>query len=519
MTKIVDVLQVGYGPVGQTLASLLGSEGFSMTVLDKHVGLYSVSRAGSIDHEAMRILQRLGIAAELEPKLAPTLAMELRDAAGELVSAVPVAKQSNSGWHGAYQMYQPDLEDALDRRVRTLPNVELLTGWEVVRVEQHDEYVEVESRERSTGATRIDRGRYLVGADGANSFIREAAGIELDDFGYVGPWLVCDYAHTDPDMSLPFYASFVMDPTRPTLAGRWLGRQHSRMEFMILPDEDPADFDSDEACWELSRPYGLVPESSTIVRRAVYEFKSLLARNWRSGRVLLAGDAAHVMPPFLGQGMCSGLRDAASLSWRLSLVLRNRANIEILDSYTDERSSHVEKVIRIAMGLGWLVSVTDPDDARERDEDLRSEGMPATPPFPGLDNGLLLATADGALAPGAGDLSWQPPVVVDGRRGLLDDLTGWGWRIVTKKAIDRAALTDEQREVLDILDVRVLTTSPVPGAADVHDIEMDYDHWLMLMGAEAVIVRPDFYTYGSLSSVQELGAALDQLRGQLELVP
>jgi 2-polyprenyl-6-methoxyphenol hydroxylase-like FAD-dependent oxidoreductase len=518
MTEVVDVLQVGYGPVGQVLASLLGSEGFSMTVIEKHVGLYSVSRAGSLDHEAMRILQRVGIAAELEPKLAPTLAMDLRDAEGQLVSSVPVPKNSISGWHGAYQLYQPDLEDALDRRVRGIPGVELLTGWEVVRVDQHDDFVELESRERATGQTRIDRGRFLVGTDGANSFVRAAAGIQLADFGYVGPWLVCDFEHTDPMLPLPFYASFVMNPERPTLTGRWLGRRHSRMEFMIRPDEDPDAFDSEEVCWELSRQYGLVPETSRIVRHAVYKFRSLLAENWRSGRTLLAGDSAHVMPPFLGQGMCSGFRDAASLAWRLSLVLRGEAEVELLDSYTEERRDHVEQVIRNAMALGWLVSITDPDDARERDTDLRDEGLPPTPPFPWLTSGLLLSQSNGELSPGAGELSWQAPVAVDGHRGLLDDLTGWGWRIITQREIDLDSLTAAQRDLLERLDIRIIRTSPIAGAAEVHDVEMEYDNWLTGLHAEAVVVRPDFYAYGSLGSVSELGAALDQLRSQLELV-
>lgn len=518
MTDIVDVLQVGYGPVGQVLASLLGTEGFSVTVIEKHIGLYGVSRAGSIDHEAMRILQRLGIADDLEPKLAPTLAMELRDADGELVSSVPVTKNSVSGWRSSYQMYQPDLEDLLDRRVRSLPRVEVLTGWEVEHIEQFDDHVEVESRERATGETRIDRARYLVGADGANSFVRQATGFALTDFGYVGPWLVCDYAHTDPSMDLPFYASFVMDPARPLLAGRWLGRQHSRMEFMLLPDEDPADFASEEACWELSRPYGLVPETSSIVRHAVYQFRSLLAENWRSGRVVLAGDSAHVMPPFMGQGMCSGLRDAASLAWRLALVLRGQAHVELLDSYVAERRAHVEQVIRISMGLGWLVSITDPDEARERDDDLRSEGMPPTPPFPGLSGGVLLARADGSLTPGAGDLALQARVVADGRPGRLDDVTGSGWRVITRRPVDLSRLTDAQRNLIDLLDIRVVPTSPIPGATAVEDVEMEYDLWLTQLNAEAVIVRPDFYTYGSLESLSEIGSVLDELRSQLELV-
>ena len=129
MTEIVDVIQVGYGPVGQVLASLLGSSGFSVTIVEKHVDLYAVSRAGTLDHEAMRILQRVGIAHELEPKLSPTLGMELIDGNGERVSKLPVTRGSASGWHGAYQVYQPDMEDALDRTVRNTPGVTILTGW------------------------------------------------------------------------------------------------------------------------------------------------------------------------------------------------------------------------------------------------------------------------------------------------------------------------------------------------------------------------------------------------------
>jgi 2-polyprenyl-6-methoxyphenol hydroxylase-like FAD-dependent oxidoreductase len=518
MPEIVDVIQVGYGPVGQVLASILGREGFTMTVLEKHVGLYSVSRAGSLDHEAMRILQSVGIADELEPKLAPMYAMDLIDAGGELVASAPFVRDSVSGWHSGYGLYQPDLEDALDHRARSSAGVEVLAGWEVIRIEQHDDYVELESRERSTGDTRIDRGRYLVGADGANSFVRQAIGTELSDFGYVGHWLVCDYEHADPLMSLPFYSAFVVDPTRPTLAGRWLGRQHSRMEFMIREDEEPTDFESIERAWELSRPYGLVPETSRIVRNAVYQFRSLLADQWRSGRILLAGDSAHVMPPFMGQGMCSGLRDAISLAWRLRLVLRGAAEVELLDSYTEERRSHVEQIIRASMAMGWLVSITDPDDAQERDADLRSEGMPETPAFPTVTTGVLLSKPDGTLTPGAGQLSVQPRISIDGHQGLLDDLTGSGWRIISRRSIELGSLTEEQRQLLDVLDARIVSASPVLGTAEVYDFKMEVDAWLVSLGAEAVIVRPDFYTYGSLSSVDELGAALDQLRGQLDLV-
>ena len=517
MTEIVDVIQVGYGPVGQVLASLLGSSGFSVTIVEKHVDLYAVSRAGTLDHEAMRILQRVGIAHELEPKLSPTLGMELVDANGERVSKLPVTRGSASGWHGAYQVYQPDMEDALDRTVRNTPGVTILTGWEVIRVTQHTEYVEIESRERKSGATRVDKGRYLIGADGANSTVREAVGLPMVDFGYVGPWLVCDYELDDPNQRLPFYASFVIDPARPLLAGRWLGRRHARMEFMVLPGEDPARFDSEEECWELSRPYGLVPENCKIVRHAVYQFRSLLADNWRSGRVLLVGDAAHVMPPFMGQGMCSGFRDAASLAWRLELVLTNRADPTLLDSYTEERRAHVEQVIRMSMGVGWLVSITDPADAAERDADLRELGMPPTPPFPGLASGIFLSTNDGEPSPGAGELGVQSWVESQGKRGLLDDIAGTGWRIISREIIDHDALTPQQRELLQLLDCQIVTTAPIAGVADVVDLEMDYEAWFESLGANTVIVRPDFYVFGAVKSAQDLGASLDELRRQLVL--
>ncbi len=254
-----------------------------------------------------------------------------------------------------------------------------------------------------------------------------------------------------------------------------------------------------------------------MARHAVYQFRSLLAENWRSGRIMLAGDSAHVMPPFMGQGMCSGFRDANSLAWRLGLVLQGKAGPELIDSYTLERSPHVEQVIRISMGVGWLVSVTDPEEAAERDADLRSDGLPTLPQFPGLVGGVLLSSADGTLTPGAGELSLQARVGRDGQRGLFDDVVGNGWRVVSRRPVDVGGLSVDQRELLELLDCRIVTVSPVPGAADVMDLDMDYNRWFEALGADAVIVRPDFYNFGSVASIEGLGSALDSLRSQLAL--
>jgi 2-polyprenyl-6-methoxyphenol hydroxylase-like FAD-dependent oxidoreductase len=515
---MLDVVQVGYGPVGQLLANLLGRAGHTVLALERHTNLYAVSRAGTIDAEAMRTLQRLGLAELLEPKLAPMLGMDLVGADGELTSKVPVDKFSMSGWNGSYQLYQPDLEDLLDSAARSTPGVTVLQGWDVVAFTQHPDRVEVHSINRETGEKRVDEARYLIGADGANSIVRETSGIGWEDFGYVGPWLVCDFEHKDPNVHLPFGAKFDCKPERPTLAGRWLGRRHSRMEFMVLPDEDPARFDDEEVCWKLAAPYGLTRDTSTLVRHAVYQFRSLLAERWRDGRVVLVGDAAHVMPPFMGQGMCSGFRDAANLAWKLDLVLRGAARDDLLDRYVDERRPHVEQVIRASMGLGWLVSVTDPDDAAERDADLRELGLPPVPPFPTLTDGALHHDATGELGVGAGTLGLQSVVRIGGTTGLVDELVGSGWRIFTRRPVDIASLSAPQRALLDELDARVLSVSPVPGAADALDVQMDYDRWFESLAAELIIVRPDFYVYAALADPTELGAALDELRSHLALV-
>lgn len=517
MSEMVDVVQVGYGPVGQVLASLLGRAGHTVTVLERHATLYGVSRAGTIDHEAMRILQSLGVAGPLEPKLAPTLGMNLLGADGGLLAKLSVERDSVSGWHSAYQLYQPDMEQFLDQTARATPGVEILQGWDVTTIEQHSDHVEVHSIHRTTGERRIDLGRYVVGADGANSIVRQLSGIELEDFGYVGSWLVCDFELLEANAPLPFAADFRCDPARPTLAGRWLGRRHSRMEFMVLPDEDPARFDSEDVCWDLAAPYGLVPTSSRLVRHAVYQFRSLLAERWRSGRAILVGDSAHVMPPFMGQGMCSGFRDAINLAWKLDLVLHGTASEDLLDVYTRERRPHIEQVIRASMGVGWLVSVTDEAEAAERDSELREFGLPPVPDFPILIDGAFHRDTTGSILPGGGTLGRQAVVERSGERGRLGEVAGHGWQILTRLPVDVSALSDRNRELLATVGAQIIELSPAPGAAEYLDVEMDYEQWFNGLGANVVVVRPDFYVYAALESVDELGTALDSLRSQLGL--
>ncbi|USX56300.1 bifunctional 3-(3-hydroxy-phenyl)propionate/3-hydroxycinnamic acid hydroxylase [Lentzea sp. HUAS12] len=509
MNQVFDVVQVGYGPVGQVLAAGLGRRGHRVQVLERHHQRYAVSRAGTFDHEVMRTLQGLGVAEELERKLARPLGMAMMDAGGRVLTQVAAHRDVVSGWHGSYTMYQPDLEDALDRVVRAEPSVEVLMGWVVDQVVPAVDHVVVESRHRETGERRTSRGRYVIGADGANSAVRELAGFVQEDLGYRGPWLVIDFEHHDPAVSLPLRDGFVLDPRRPALLGRWLGRRHSRMEFMLAAGESPEDMTAEDRCWELAAPWGVTPATSRIARRAVYEFGSQLVKDWRRGRVLLAGDAAHVMPPFLGQGFCAGVRDAANLTWKLDLVVRGEADEALLDTYTRERRPHVEQVIRMAMALGAMVSTTDQVTADRRDAALSGSGVPPTPSLPGL--------VDGVLRPGAGGLALQARVERDGERGRLDDLIGGGWRILTRRPVPVDALTDRRSALLDRLGAEIVVISPVALSGGVVDVDLDYEAWFDELNATAVIVRPDFYLYAALPDLAVLGEALDDLARELEL--
>lgn len=514
MDEVFDVVLVGYGPVGQVLAAGLGQQGHRVQVLERHLQRYTVSRAGTLDHEMMRILQSVGVTGELEPKLSRLVNMSFMDAEGRLMTRVGLVREGVSGWHDGYTMYQPDLEDALHRAVRAQPSVEVLTGWEVQRIVQEADHVVVESRHRGSGEPRTSRGRYVVGADGANSVVRDGAGFAQDDLGYRGPWLVVDVEHHDPAVELRFRDGFILDPQRPALVGRWLGRTHSRMEFMLVAGETPEDF-AEERCWELAARWGITPATSIMVRHAVYEFGSWLARDWRAGRVLLAGDAAHVMPPFLGQGLRSGVRDAANLLWKLDLVLRGQAADRLLDTYTEERRPHVEQAIRMSMRMGAMISITDPQQAAARDAALRDQGPPPAPPLPGLAAGVL--HGGGGSPTGAGSLSRQARVEINGKRGRLDDLVGNGWRILTRRPVDPAALSDRQTAVLKQLSAEIVYVSPatVPGAAI--DVDLDYEEWFDEREAQVVITRPDFYIFAVLTDVTELGAVIDDLADQLAL--
>ncbi|MGW5625586.1 bifunctional 3-(3-hydroxy-phenyl)propionate/3-hydroxycinnamic acid hydroxylase [Streptomyces olivaceus] len=475
---VVDVVVVGAGPVGLTTAALLGQAGHSVMVLERFPGLYGLPRAASFDGETLRLLAGLGLAEKLWPTLHVQKALQWSNGAGEILLSMESQPVGDSGWPDLLTFHQPVLEQELHALCAALPTVEVRTGTTVTDLDQNG--AEVRLTMAGNGTVHV---RYVVGCDGGNSFVRETLGIGQDDLGFTAPWLVCDFLLRRPaeELGLPS-ALQVGDPAGPTTIIT-AGAGHQRFCF-TLDSTDLERESSEEQTWRRVARY-LTPADADIVRVATYTFRSLVARRWRENRVLLAGDAAHQMPPFLGQGMCSGIRDAANLAFKLDLVLAGRLGPEVLDTYQSEREPHVRAVTNMSIDLGRQHTLTDHELARERDQMLRDRRDALQEPvrvrLPDLGPGLH-GSGGGMLAPqGRAD---------DGRHvGLLDDLAGGGFRLLVLEsdlpAVDAATLRSAGITVIGIGE------SPGPGV--VADVDGTYRRWFDELGATAVAERPDHY--------------------------
>lgn len=463
MEQDCDVLIAGGGPTGVTLAILLARRGLQVIVAEKEAAPYPLPRAAHVDHEGMRILQEAGAADDVFATSRRVTRYDFLNGRGKLLLRFDGADRIGpGGWPGANMIHQPSVEAALRRSLAHCPGASLHHSWEVRSFADHGDGVT--TRVETPDGPLTVRSRFLVGADGARSPVRAAAGIVFDDLHFEEPWLVVDVL-VDDEARLPSANLQICDPRRPTTCVL-MGEGRHRWEFMILKGETPEQVSDDAFVAKLLEPWD-VNGAVRIERKAVYTFRARIADRWRVGNVLLAGDAAHQTPPFAGQGMCSGLRDAANLAWKLAAVVKHGAPDVLLDSYQPERAPNLRATIDMAVMMGRMVCTTSRWAALARDLKIgiaRILGkLPNGPSaYPPIMEGTILAGSAGAGS------YFPQPVEPDGTR--LDEVLGVGCWLLSRDALAAPSLVPFARAI---------------------------ERWLDDHQSDAVLVRPDRYVFGT----------------------
>ncbi len=509
MTGCPRVVIVGAGPTGVAVATLLAQHGVASTLLDRYADPYPLPRAVHLDDEAVRILQRLGVHEGFAAISRPATGLRLLDA--RLRPFAEFRRDRAVGRYGhpeANLFDQPYLEALLRANLARHPAVTMRGGVVVTAVEQHGgdpASVRVTLRDVATGAEEHLRADAVLGCDGAASVVREAIGSRLRDLGYTQRWLVVDVA-CRAAIAPWGGVDQVCDPRRAATFMHLTGDRY-RWEFRIHPGESAEDLAAPDRLAALTAPWLRdVPGAEwEVLRSAEYTFRARIADRWRRGRILLLGDAAHLTPPFIGQGLGAGLRDAQNLGWKLAAVLRGEADgqaDELLDSYQAERGPHVVAVIRTAVRVGK--AMTGGQDAvaalrrpvvaallRLPGAQARAMAGIATryPPSPWVDRRRHRRDLPGTLCP-------QPFVQVDGVDARLDDVLGGGFALLFTGPGD-AGLRARAR-ALGARTARLVGASDSePGPVDAQDADVvvaddgTLHAWLRRGRATAVLLRPD----------------------------
>src|SRR5271166_602501 len=442
-----NVVIVGCGPVGAMLANLLGLQGISTLVLEREAAIYNLPRAVHFDDEVMRLLQTVDLAETMQALVHVSPGMKFVDDTGRLLldwGRPP--ERGPQGWYASYRFHQPELERVLREGLARWPSVSLKLRTEVFALEQE--------------------------ADA------------MEDLGFHERWLVLDAILRRPCWNLGEHSVQHCSRKRPATYVRGTGNRR-RWEIAVLPGEDEAAITQPAKVLELLKPW-VEPEDVELERMAVHTFHSAIAPRWRSGRLLIAGDSAHLTPPFLGQGMCAGMRDAGNLAWKLGRVLRGQNDEGLLDTYQTERAPHVREYIELAVRLGGLIN---------------TKAMEAALPDSVLEGGdaARMTSIKPRLGPGvaagwnslAGQIAPQPRLA-DGTR--LDDRVGYRFAALLQPDFVADLPADTLGRLADREVVVVADDAPEPQA------------WLQAADASAILVRPDRYMLGAVYSLQELNA-------------
>ena len=529
---VFDVAIVGYGPVGVIAANLLGTYGIKTIVFEREIDVYHLPRAIGFNHEIMRIFQQIGLHKQIESVATPLDGAEFLNRSHEVLFEIELSKTClTHGFSPNYVFYQPDLETKLREGVNRFDCVTVRLAHTVDGIFQDQQGVTISVRDRILDRTYQVRAKYVLGCDGARSTTRQLAGIKLHDFGFHQRQLVVDTLLTEK-VALPSKVQQLCDTRRPGVFVHSTNN-HRRWEFVLDKNETKEEMERPEKVRELLSTYWLDPNKLKIIRAVVYHFHSLIALQWRNARIFIVGDAAHQMPPILGQGMCSGIRDAQNLCWKLDLVLQGLAPDKLLDTYQTERLPHVQEIVKLATRAFKIFKTRNPIFALVRDTMLRvvqfftsnTKFQNVGSDMPPLKQGILASSGNSQKQLVAGQMFIQPQVLTHtGELVLLDRVLGSGFAILGLDNNCFDAITPEFKTFLTSLLTNFIYVVPAasgdPLTKFTHEIEVIEDtsnqitDWLAKQQKEMVIIRPDRYVFG-VCDRHELNSTITQLRSLL----
>jgi 3-(3-hydroxy-phenyl)propionate hydroxylase len=503
-----DVAIIGYGPVGALTALLLADSGLRVLVLERSTTPADLPRAVGLDGETLRAFQRLGLGEEIanlcQPPRDPN-EIRFTNSNHEAHFGLDIPPVGPNGWCDLLFFDQPELEVALRRIVAESDRIDVRLGEDVVAISQDTDGVCVRSAQTGSTEPTEHHATFAIGCDGASSFVRDALGVGWESLGYDQDWLVLDIVQ-GPGADLPLATMQICDPAR--LASYICVKDpNRRWEFQLREGETREEMLAPAKIRELLEPW-IAPENYEIRRSAVYQFHAATADAWRVGRVFLAGDAAHQTPPFLGQGLNAGFRDAVNLGWKIPLVLAGVCDASLLDTYAAERDGHARALVERAVSVGKIMETLAAREAGLPDphppESIAIDvGGPIVPPLRG-----------GSLIPQqsndehrVGQLLRQPTVRdSDGGEQRLDEILGGSFCLVGRQS-DDLALGPEATAILEHVGGRSIA---------LEDLQVIEGEWDDLFDAHpATVIRPDRYIFGVVDEkwsldrlVLELGRTL-----------
>ena len=353
--KKYDVAIVGFGPTGGTLANLLALQGFSILIIEKEKSFYPLPRAVHFDDEIMRVFQTIGITDKFLKHTIINKGTKFVNSKNRVVLDWPRPRSvTENGWYPSYRFHQPDLERKLRRRLKDFKKVSIMQNTKVNSLKEEKNLVKLCIENINNNKISEIRAKYIIGCDGARSTIRKQIKAKFQNLGFTQKWAVVDLILKKNKKELPDRTIQYSNSKRPATYCRNVGKRR-RWEFAINNNESEKKVLSNSYIWNFLKPW-LKPSEALMERKTIYTFQSAISKKWKKGRVFLAGDAAHLMPPFMGQGMCAGVRDASNLAWKIAYCLKNNHSEKLLNTYQSERYSNVIEYIKTTVKMGEFVN-------------------------------------------------------------------------------------------------------------------------------------------------------------------